>query len=323
MKNVSKLIKAMFVFAIAAFVFVSCSKDLVKDQPETKTHVNFINGTFNVEDGEILILKDAPLGVTRTWTMQARNSIHYSNAPFANVNGSEFVTGSAVYNWWHTPANNPVTYPVSQAVYSNLTPDEDLRLIAETKIANGDVSFLAMLDFNPSKANFPLTLHGFRLGDELSIDTHALTSLSGGDKIKITVSFNLAPIDLAATKSNVILTGSAGVPNGIEFTWADIVYGASVPSSVVVFPASGNVHPASTSDNFVSLYKGLDKKVVGNITITVTEAGGTAITKTVPAKGAGRGLKITLSTTKVGWFDSGTIKFSEADINVDTENVSY
>jgi hypothetical protein len=317
MKNASKqLIATMFVFAIATMFIISCSKDLgSKDQPDTKTYVKTIAGTFNVEDGDIQILKDAPLGVTRTWTMQARNSTYYGNVPFANVTGLEFVTGSAVYNWWHTPANNPVTYPASQAVYSNLTPDEDLRLIAETKTSSGAVSFLAMLDFNPSAANFPLTLHGFRLGDELSINTYGLTKLSGGDKITITVSYGLAPIDLAATKSKVTLTGSAGVPNGIEFTWADIVYGASVTSSVTV--------PSSSNNNFVTLYNGLDKKVTGNITITVTEAGGTAITKTVAAKGAGRGLKITLSTTKVGWFDSGTIKFCENDINVDSENVSY
>lgn len=305
----------IFWVAIATMFIVSCSKKDDGVLPIVKSSVNAIAGTFNVQDGDIQILKDAPLGVNRTWTMQARKSSYYGGIPFANVTGLEFIVNSAAYKFWIIPANNPVTYPASQAVYSNLTPDEDLRLIAETKVASGAVSFLAMLDFNPSSANFPLTLHGFRLGDELSINTYGLTKLSGGDKITITVSYDLAPIDLAATKSKVTLTGSAGVPNGIEFTWADIVYGASVTSSVTV--------PASSNNNFVTLYNGLDKKVTGNITITVTEAGGTAITKTVEAKGAGHGLKITLSTTKVGWFDSGTIKFCEDDIDVDSENVSY
>ena len=299
MKKLQLLLLVLVLVAVS-----SCKKESVNQTSDAPKYVKAIDGKFIAKDGDITF-KSTPVGENRTWTMYAKNSEFYGNVAFALVNGSEFITNSAAYNFWHNTANNPVSFPANQGVYSNLTPDEDLRIISETKDANNNVVYLGILDFEPTSASFPLTVNCFRLGDVLQINTDAITRLPGGSNLTITATFGLAPVDLAATKLGP-LTGTAGVPNGQQFKWEDIIYGAAV--SITLPVGVGNV----------ILYEGLDKKVMGDITITITENGngGSTIIKTVNAQLAGKGMLMTLSTTKTGWFDSSTIAFSDRDIDV-------
>lgn len=310
-----KKLSLVLVVALSAVILSSCNKK-EDNVLVPKQYVETIAGSFIAQDGDIT-LKSAPLGVNRTWTMYATNSPFYSNAPFALIRGAEFITGSVAYNYWNDTVNNPVTFSATQAVYSNLTPDEDLRIISESKDAANKVAYLGILDFKPSAANFPLTVNCFRLGDVLTINTDALTKLPGGDKLSIKVKYNLAPIDLPATKLAAV-TGTGGVPNGKQFTWADVVYGTSVASEMTV-----------GSGDFV-IYEGLDSKVMGDIHIEITDTytgmvndQPVAIIKlqAIPASGAGKGLKLTLTTKKIGWYDSGVITFGDNDIIVEAVNV--
>lgn len=305
--------KSLFILvAVIALVFasVSCKKEEVKIDSLKPQYVDAIAGSFIAKEGDIMTKSADLTKVTRTWTMQARNSTFYSNAAFANVTGLEFIAGSAAYNFWSVSANNPVTFPVSQAVYSNLTPDEDLRLITETKNSANEVAYLGILDFNPDYASFPITLHSLRLGDKLTLNTDALTSLPGGNNLIFKVTINVAPVNLAATKI-VAITGLSSTPNGNELSWSNIQYGTAVTSDVIL---------SGTGDQEV--YDELSGKVTG-ITITITETGngGSTITKTVTAAGAGQGLKLTLTTARTGWYDSGTIGFTDEDITIISQNV--
>ena len=298
---------ASMALVLAVVFMTSCKKD-TSAPVDQKQYVKAIAGSFVVKNGDVT-LKSTPVGVSVDWSMYAKNSPFYAPAVLALVDGREFITGSAAYNFWSNPANNPVNFPVGTSLYSNLTPNEDLRIISETKDVSNNVAYLGMLDFNPETANFPLTIHGFRLGDELTINTDAITSLPGGNNLTITVAYSLAPIDLTATKAKVTLSGtSPGVPNGTEFGWGDIIYGALVPTTSTI--GAGNF----------AVYDYLDKKAFGNIVISISETGngGSLIQKTVSAAGLGKGLFLKLTTTKIGWYDSGTISFTDTDITVET-----
>lgn len=307
MKKIIGIISMVLVLAV---VFMTSCKKETSAPVDQKQYVKAIAGSFIAKDGDIT-LKSTPVSIERTWSMYARNSPFYGNVPFALVKGNEFITGSAAYNFWSTPGNNPVTFPAATLLYSNLTPDEDLRLITESMDLNGDVAYLGILDFNPSYATFPLTINNFRLGDVLLLNADEIKNLPGGNNLTITATFNLAPIDLEATKMGPI-TLPGGTPNGNQFQWSDIIYGASVPTTVTV--GTGNF----------PLYDGLDKKVMGDIIITLHETGNggsTIVLPAVHAKLAGKGLKLTLKTTKIGWYDSGWINFSDTDIIVVEEEV--
>ena len=309
MKKLQLLLMVLVLVAVS-----SCKKDSVPQQPAAPKYVKAIAGSFNVKDGD-LTFKDAPVGQNRIWSMYAVKSTFYGDAAFSLVKGAEFITGSAAYNFWSLPANNPASFPAAQSVYSNLTPDEDVRLITETTDANGHVAYLGMLDFKPSQVSFPLVLHGCRLGDILQINTDAITSLPGGNNLTVSVAFNKAAVNLTATKVGIISGPNTGVPNGKEFTWSDIIYSASAAVTPIVVPKG--------SGNF-TLYEGIDSKVMGDIVITITEAnngGSTIILPAIPAKGAGNGLKLTLTTTKKGWYDSQTVGFTDTDITVLAQDV--
>lgn len=300
-----KIIAITSMALVLAVVFMTSCKKETSAPVDQKQYVKAIAGSFIAQNGDVT-LKSTPVGVNVFWSMLSNNPAFYSGLTL--VDGREFITGSAAYNFWSNPANNPVTFPVGTSLYSNLTPDENLRIISETQDASSNVAYLGMLDFNPTTANFPLTIHGFRLGDELTINTDAITSLPGGNNLTITATYSLAPINLTATKAKITLSGtSPGVPNGTEFGWGDIQYnvlGAPITTPI----GTGNV----------VVYDLLDKKAFGDIVITISEPGGTTITKTVPCAGPGKGLFLKLTTTKIGWYDSGTITFTDTDITVET-----
>jgi hypothetical protein len=256
--------------------------------------------------------------------MYAINSPFYGNEAFALVKGLEFATGSAANIWWSTAGNNPISFAANQLVYSNLTPAEPVRLIMETKDANTNVAYLGILDFDPTHAQFPLTVVGKRLGDVLSLNSYALTKLPGAN-LTITVTFNLATVDVQATEKGILSPATSGNATGVTgvLDFSNIVYGTPVPTTVTV----------NNFGNFdFSLYSGIDKKVFGDIIITITETpsssspgvNGSVIILTVPASAvgiAGKSTKITLSTTKLGWYDSQTINMSDNDIQVNVVNV--
>jgi len=300
---------------------VSCKKEAVNNS-STKQYVKAIAGSFIAKEGDITLKSADLVKVNRTWSMYARNSSFYGNAPFALVKGAEFITSSAAYNFWSTAANNPVTFPVSLdgAVYSNLTPDEDLRCVLETKNAADSVVYLGIVDFNPGHATFPMTVNGFRLGDKLTINADQLFDLPGGNRIAITATFSLFPINLSATKLGAI-TESHANPAGTQFQWSDIVYDASVAKSATV------TH-TSTGNSPIVLYDGLGGKVAGYLNIAVIDNGSPL---TAPTGGynvnvdlsnqPGKGHALTLTTTKKGWYDSDFIIFHDTDITVNDISV--
>ena len=314
----TKMKKLTFILAVAimmAVTFVACNKKSDDVMKPEKQYVNVIAGSFVAHEGDIT-LKSADLTkVTRTWTMYTNNPAFYTPNYWSLVNGREFITGSAAYNFWSNSANNPVSFDVSQdgSVYSNLTPDESLRCVLETKNSNHEVVYLGIVDFDPTTASFPMTVNGFRLGDKLTINADKLFNLPGGDRISITAAFNLSPVKLSETELGPI-TGTSTAPDGKQFQWSDVVYGTPVAQSVAVTKTNGTP---------IELYDGLASKVFGSVTITVTDNGSA---KTGPTGGyivtidlnsiAGKGHALTLNTSKIGWYDSDFIQFNETDITV-------
>ena len=311
------LFPMLLVAVVMMLGLTNCKKDLKESTPVSKQYVAAIDGSFIAQDGDLSLAKSfnplAPVGVNRTWTMYTSNTIFYPSAnPFALVKGLEFLQTSDPYTFWSNPSNNPITFAAGQGVYSNLTPAEDLRLITETTDADGKVAYLGMLDFNPTAANFPLTVHGYRLGDVLAINLDDLRNMDGGSNFNFSVRFNLSPIDMLATKMGTISGHGLAVPTGTEFTWEDVKYGA--PVSVTV--------PVTTEGDFV-LYNGLDSKVTGMIILTVTEkATGHQLNYFVPAgmERPGKGRLFVLKTTKLGWYDSGTVSITDKDITITTQD---
>ena len=256
--------------------------------------------------------------------LYVRNSPYYGTpAPaFALEDGREFITGSAAQVWWSVPANNRNTFDISQGIYANNTPDCDVRQICETNNSAGHVAYIAMVDFRPAAPLFPLTLNGFRIGDFLQIDTHLLTNKPGGENLTFQVAYTLTPIDLPNTEVKSPLTGvNPAVPNGTEFSWNDIVY--LLPTA----PVTVNI-PAGTGPQTV--YDGVEGKIV-SVDIIVTDHGTGSIptqtiTKHITAAdlgGAGQSTLLTLTTDKLGWFDSQTNTFTENDITVHTTTVPF
>jgi hypothetical protein len=320
-----KNIKFLFIL-IATVMLVGLTNCKKTDLNPSTQYVGTVNGSFLAQDANVSISKslgpfEAPAAVTRNWIMYAINSPFYGNQAFALVKGLEFLNGSAANIWWSTPSNNPIVFGANQAVYSNLTPAEPVRLVMETKDSDGRINYLGVLDFNPTQAHFPLTVVGKRLGDFFTINTEALTKLPGAN-LTITVKFDLKPVNIAGTELSTLSTATGpnttGVTGALDFS--DILYGAAVSTTVTV--------PNNTGD--LPLYFGTDKKVFGEVVITITEApsssspgvNGSVITLTVPASEfgmPGKASKITLHTTKLGWYDSQTI--TSADVNVTVHQI--
>ncbi len=317
--------KIQLLLVLVGVAFASCKKNETPNQDSNVAkYVKTIEGSFVAKEGDVTLKRSNPnltVAFERTWTMYAKNSLRYTPAVFGLIDGREFITGSSAYTFWHTSGNNPVTFPKDQAVYSNNTPAEPLRLITETKNADHHVAYLGMLDFEPSNANFPLTIHCYRLGDVLKINTNALTSLPGGNNLSFSVKYNLVCFDLDATKNKLTLSGTnTGVPNGNEFTWADIQY-CSIPTQVIETIPTGS---AGAGD--YTIFDGIGGRVI-SVEITITETGtgttpgSTKIVNVPFTPQPGKGMRMELTTSKIGWYDSQTIKWSDTDIEVNTKYV--
>jgi hypothetical protein len=289
--------KLSLIFAVAimmAVVFVSCNK---KDDAVNPNYASTVSGEVIIQNGDIT-LKSAPIGVTRYLYMYKQ----LTAAPtFALVDGSEFLAGSAPAIFWATPGNNPGNFPSNVSVYSNYTPAIQIRMVAKTVDASNKPAYLGIWDGLPSAASFPVTIEGRRLGDVLTLNTDALTSLPGYTNMSFSVSYDKGIINV----ENTAVT-SGPTTSG----WPTYAYSSTV--NVVDQVVTG------TGDQVV--YDDVDAKILGTITIKI-HVDATTITKTVSASSLGHGMAITLTTTRAGWFDSGTMTITDKDVVVDTVNV--
>lgn len=281
-------------FLSVAVMIIALSSCEVKDdvaQPSTPSqYVASIEGEFMAKDRDVT-LKSAPVGLNRIWTVYKK-----VGGVFSLVDGSEFITGSAAYNDWHNGLN-PVTFSVSQALYITYCPVMDLRVTTQTLNSSGQVAYIGIHDFFPNAANFPITITGRRMGDVLKINMDSLQNIPGYN-FQVSVTYNLSTIDIAATTLGATTT---------DVAWPTLLYTAAVN-----VPATA----AITGPSDFTVYDGLDKKVVGNIVLNITDPGNNInITKTVPAEGFGYGLVLVLKTNKAGYYHSASpILIEDKDI---------
>lgn len=320
MKKLSSMIAVAII--MMAVVFVSCSKkDDVVQSDKSAQKVAIVKGDYVLKNGDIT-LKSAPTGETVTWTILTNNASHYSGAYYYTggnvwlVNGNELVTGTTASNFWHASGNNPVSFPITQAVYSNDTPDENIRCIAETKDISGNLVYIGMIDFHPNVAFFPLTVNGYRFGDELYVDWSQIKNLPATDALSLKVTYTVRPADATATKAIAYgyLSGPSAVPNGQELVFADLKYEATGTTQTV--DVAGTV-------GGVEVYNSVAGKIFGNVTVSLYEGTVLLSSVDVPAQGLGYGLKITATTTKVGAWDSGTINWHNIDILINGVGIEY
>jgi len=315
-----KKVRILLVAIVAVMlVFVSCSKideDAVNPNGGIDK-VNIFNGSYVVKNGNGLTMKSSNLDVTQiTWTMLAINSPYYPAAerPLALVKGKECITGLDANNWWSADGNNPVTFPIQPGVYSNLTPDEDLQLIAETKNAQGEVVYLAIKSFNPDANSFPLNMNGFQLGDKDYVDVSDIAAMAGSQYFTIKADFDVYPVNIEATKWKVYpIDAVTGI--GTEFGWSDIVYDAANKVHYSV-----NIPVTSTP---TEIYNSLAGKIMGNVTVTISEsahsgASASSVSLTKAAAGPGEGATFVVSSGKTGTFDSQTITWHNTPITMTT-----
>jgi len=278
--------------AFLAVVCFSCSKE--KEQPVD--YANYVSGDVNISEGN---LKSTPVGVTRNFTVY--------HAPVGGVmqkvDGSEFLPGSApALDWINGNAANPNgwEFSVSQPVHITYCPTIPLRLITKTKVADGTVAYLGIKDVTPNQQSFPILMTGRRLGDVLTINTDALTRLPGYKNMHFEVIYVKSIINVDATASNSTPTDAG---------WPSYVYESGDPQTVTV-PIAGN------QSGDVTVYDGLDGKITGVITIKVY-VDDTVITTTTNPVGIGFGLALTLTTDKVGFYDSGNMDITDKDITIE------
>jgi hypothetical protein len=304
----------LFLTLIAVVMLVgltNCKKD--KENTSITKYVGTVNGSFVAQDAGIKVSKDlAPTDLTtRAWSMYAKNSPFYNNQQFALINGLEFVTGSAAQQWWAISSNNPLTLTADQT-YSSLIPTESVRLVMEGFGSDKTrAAYLGIIDFDPTQAEFPLTVTSKSLGDILIVNADGLTSQSGG--ITVTVSYNVYPVDMAATKSKSQLstTSITGVSGVLDFI--DIQYDQQ-PS-----PTYSKSDFSVGAGDYV-VFSDIASKIKGDITIKITQNGNT-ITLTQPAAALGQGMKITLSVSKVDGV-SHTLGVTDQDIVVNSVPIS-
>ena len=287
--------KVLFIsIALVALTLVSCSKK--EDAVAPKQYASFVSGQFIPNDGDIT-LKSAPLVGGHEF------AIYKKATTWSLVDGSEFLPGSAPAIDWKS-GTNPVW--ISGDVYVTYCPVLPLRVVlkATTGGAGTEVSYLGIHDVTPNAASFPIAVQDRRLGDVLTLNTDALTALPGYTNMSFDVVYTKSIIDVNQTALTSPVTTNA---------WPVYVYSSTTKVTTHL--------DATQLLGYRTVYDGLDAKITDTITINI-HVDNTTISKTTPAVGMGSGLKITLSTTKVGWYNSGTISVSENDITVSAVTVS-
>lgn len=288
-----KIILFLAVAFMAVILFSSCNK---KDDVVSPNYVSTVAGEIFIKNGDIT-LKSAPIPTTRYLYM------YKGTAPSLSlVNGSEFLPGSAPAIFWSTAGNNPGNFPASVSVYSNYTPAMQIRMVSKTTNEFNKPAYLGIWDGYPSAATFPVTIQGRRLGDVLTLNTDALTSLPGYTNMSFTVSYD----------KGIINVDNTAITSGPTTTsWPTYAYSSTENVTDQVITGSG----------VQTVYDGVDAKILGTITIKI-HVDATTIIVTTPASDMGHGLALTLKTDKVGWYDSATMGITDQPIHVDARDIS-
>ncbi len=303
--KMKKLFKLLTVAIMLAVVAVSCNKKEDTIMPQ-KVYAQSIAGQFIAQDGDIT-LKSAPVTPLVGGHQFNCYDQKTTGAAWTPVDGSEFLPGSAPQLDWAPYTIDGSPWWFAGDVRITYCPILPMRVVLKaTKGGYGtEVSYLGIWEGTPNQASFPITIQDRRLGDVLTLNTDELTALPGYSSISFSVSYDKAKIDLPGTiaTSPVTTTG-----------WPIYVYGAT--TNVTNQTMSSVIGVGEQT-----VYEGLDSKILGTITITIIVDGGVPIIKTVGASAIGHGMRIILKTTKVGWYDSGTIVIHENDITADLVNI--
>lgn len=295
---------AFFSIALFAGVLFSCQKS-DDQQSNPKKYAAVLPGKYQVkpEYGD-LILKAAPAIGGNEFAVWKKNE----TAPgYSLVNGSEFLPGSDAALNWAVPGSNPIWFAAGSSIWCTYCPVLPLRFVTKTTVGNNvsAVSYIGFRDVTPNANSFPLSLKCKRVGDKVTINYDQLASLTGYRNFSVKVAYTKSIIDLDATIQKA--------PAYADDAWPLFEYSSTVPADKTFTNATNGIQ---------TLYEGLDAKVTGTLTITLT-VDNNQIVKTVDAAGLGHGLAIVLTTKKVGWYDSGNFNMSYDDIDVVTKYVEF
>ena len=294
-----KLILICAVAFMAASMF-SCKKT-TDDVVVQKQYANAISGQFIPQDGDVF-LKSAPaVGGHQINCFDKK----FGETDWSVVNGTEFLPGSApALDWAGYAIDNP-SWWFSGGVYITYCPVLPMRVVLKATVGGAGTtpSYLGIWDGTPSASSFPITVVDRRLGDVLTLNTDALTALPGYANMSFDVSYTKYIIDVNQTALTSPVTTAA---------WPVYVYSSN--SDV-----TKNLN-ATQNLGDRTIYDGLDAKIIGDITIKI-HVDNTTLTVKTSALGIGHGLKLVLSTTKVGWYNSGVIGVTEKDIDITTVDV--
>ena len=293
--NLKSIRMKNFMFlAILVIAMFSCSKDQLTDPNASKSYVKAISGQFIPKDGDVT-LKLAPLVGGHQIDCWDKKTL---GAPWTVIDGTEFITGSApAVDWAGYAIGNPAWY-LSGSVYITYCPASlPMRVVITAKIGgvNSTPSYLGIWEGIPDQASFPITIQDRRIGDVVTLNTDALTGLPGYATMSFDVVYTKNVIDLAKTSMSSPVT---------DVNWAVYEYSSHVATTTTLDATKNLVNRV--------VYDGLDAKITG-ITINI-HVDNTTITKTVADAGMGHGLQITLTTSKTGWYNSGTMTVTENDI---------
>jgi hypothetical protein len=284
-----------------AVILFSCNKN-DEEIAIVPNYVEAIGGEFIPNDGDIT-LKSAPVvggHHFNCWDKKVNAITGLSDVDWTVIDGTEFLPGSAPALDWDGFTLNTCWFSPTTPVYITYCPTLPMRVTikATTDDNASAVSYLGIWEGIPDVDVFPINIMDRRLGDVLTLNTDALTALPGYTNLSFDVVYDKSIIDVTETELTSAVT---------DTEWPEYVY-SDVVSTTTTLDAT-----QSLGDRPV--YDDLDAKITGIITINI-HVDATTITKTVDAAALGYGLKLTLSTTRVGWYDSGTIGITENDIDL-------
>ena len=289
--------KKLILICVVAFMAATISS-CKKTTDDGVKYASYVSGEFIMHDGGIS-LKSAPDVGGHVFDVYKQVT-----GGWAMIDGSEFLPGSAPALDWETyTTEGQWWFDKTQPVMITYCPVLPLRVVIKTTTGGQGtaVSYLGIHDFTPNAASFPIAVNNRRLGDVLTMNTDALTALPGYNYLSFTVSYTKSIIDIGETAMKSTNTDNF---------WPAFEYSSDV--AVVNQPVVGS--------GPVVVYDGLDAKITGTITIKIN-VDNTTITKTLPASALGHGMAITLKTSAVGWYNSGTIGIKDKDIVMDLVDV--
>jgi len=294
----TKFVKFVMYCCMVIIIFFSCKKAF-----DARADIQFIvSGLFVPQDGDISFLKAAP--AVGGHQINCYDKKVGENA-WTPINGNEFMPGSEAATDWSTYVIDGAPWWFAGQVRITYCPVLPMRVVVKaTEGGYGTTpSYLGIWDGTPSTSTFPITVPDRRLGDKLTLNTDALKALPGYTNLSFTISYTKSVIDVNQTAIT-----SPSTQNG----WPTYVYGSTVPViDQVVNPGAGDI----------VIYDGLDAKITGNLVIKIHVDNTTITMSPIPASDISKGMAIVATTTKVGWYDSGTINITENDITTTTVQV--